>query len=102
PLPWALGISCNKERKVTMGTRDRLWVKVSCESCKVFETTSVSDKGSGWGGSYWGNLSGFTSFTVKSTGSGKTEPTVESAICNNCNTQAKVEEAYGFGKPAGF
>ena len=33
-----------------MGTIDKLWVKLSCGSCGLSETNSVSDKGSGWGG----------------------------------------------------
>lgn len=85
-----------------MGTIDKLWVKVSCESCGVSETNSVSDKGSGWGGSHWGSLGGFVNFSVNSSGSGKTEPSVGSATCNSCGSQAKVKEAYGFGKPEGF
>lgn len=85
-----------------MGTIDKLWVKLTCDKCGVSEVATASDKGSGWGGSHWNDLGGFVKFDAVITGGGNTDPDVTSAKCKSCGHVAKIDEEYGFGRPAGF
>lgn len=85
-----------------MGIIDTLWVKISCDNCGISETSSASDKGSGWGGSSWNDLSLFANFDAILIGGGKKEPNVTSAKCKKCNQIAKIDSAYGLDKPSRF
>ena len=85
-----------------MGVIDKLWIKVMCKGCGISETSSALDKGSGWSGSNWRDPTAFTQFDVVCEGGGQREPTVISAKCKACGSDASVDEAYGFGRPNGF
>lgn len=85
-----------------MGVQDKLWVKLTCQSCGNSETSSASDYGSGWSGSKWGGINQFEKFTVVCHGGGAEEPEVVSATCKECGGAASIKNAYGFGTPSGF
>ena len=85
-----------------MGTIDKLWVKLTCETCGATETASALDKGSMWSGSHWLGLGGFSLFEVHTSGGGLKEPEVTTASCKKCRAPAGVEQAYGSRRPEGF
>ncbi len=85
-----------------MGTIDKLWIKLTCNGCESTETSSALDKGSRWSGFNWDRPDPFTLFDVICEGGGKNEPTVVSAKCKACSSDASVQTAYGFGRPSGF
>jgi hypothetical protein len=85
-----------------MGTIDKLWVKLTCEACDISETSSASDKGSGWSGSHWNQLGPYSDFDATMEGGGKVDPEVTSAKCKRCGCEATIESAYGFSRPKGF
>jgi len=85
-----------------VGIIDKVWIKVSCENCNISDVSSAADKGSGWSGSSWNSLAGFKNFDVTADGSGKEEPSIISAKCQQCGSDAKVLSEYGFNKPKEF
>lgn len=85
-----------------MGTIDKLWVKLTCPSCGATETLAAVDRGSGYGGSAWGDLGPYESFEVTESAGDKQVPQVTSATCNACGATATVEREYGHNRPRGF
>jgi len=74
-----------------MGTIDKTTYKLSCTTCSVSETTSVLDKGSNWGGSWWQEGASLSLFDTQWSGGGNQEPQLKSATCKKCAAPAKVE-----------
>ncbi len=83
-----------------MGTRDRLWVKLSCDLCGE-EGSAVVDKDSQLSGLRWENLGSLSLFDVAVRRGGDWRPGAISAMCRNCGAVASVETAYGVGRTLG-
>lgn len=77
-----------------MGVIDKATYTLTCPECGEAESASVTDKGSGWGGSYWGESAHFMKFETTWTGGQKIEPTLQSAICKKCGATAENESKY--------
>ena len=90
-----------REGNKNMGTIDRVWVKVTCEHCKVSETATAAEKGSGWGSS-WNSLGDFDKFNASVRGGGNEMPDVLSATCKKCGNAATLTSECGFERPVGF
>ena len=73
-----------------MGILDSTSYTLSCPKCGHSETKAVHDKGSSWGGSYWLSGATFTHFNTSWQGGGREEPTLTSASCKGCGTDAVV------------
>jgi len=82
-----------------MGTQDKIWSKMKCNNCEITETISASDKGSGWGGSYWNGYGDSASFNIKTSGGGEETPEVIKAICKECGNEALIESKYCLSRP---
>jgi len=83
-----------------MGVNDKLWVKLTCSSCDVSETSTALDKG--YNNPSWGNIEQFEKFIAINSGGGKQEPEVVSAKCKTCGAIAIIESKYGFTCPSGY
>ena len=77
-----------------MGTIDKTVYKLTCPQCGISETSSVLDKGSGWGGSCWDEKTSFSKFKTEWNGGGSQEPKLTLAACKACGGSATVESRY--------
>jgi len=77
-----------------MGVNDKTVYKLTCPKCDTSETSSVLDKGSGWGGSSWQDEASFSNFKTEWSGGGSQEPKLILAVCNVCGGSATVESGY--------
>ena len=82
-----------------MGISDSKWLKMTCEICGTSETVIANDHGSQWSPPHWHAPTSAQKFTVVSTGGGKAEPEIQSAICKQCLQPASVNT--GYGQPSG-
>lgn len=78
-----------------MGTIDRTIHTLTCEKCDITESASVSDKGSGWGGSNWQSGPSFSKFQTNWEGEGKVEPKLIKAKCNQCGEPPISRSRFG-------
>lgn len=85
-----------------MGSIDKEWFRVTCSTCSVGETGSSTDKGSGWGGSSWNELTKFQKFDVSSEHSYEKGVNITAATCKQCGAPATIESRHGFGQPEGW
>lgn len=92
----------DETERIFMGSIDKRWVKLGCETCETLEVGSALDKGSGWSGSHWRTFGPFEKFEAQTSGGGKKDPDVISATCKACGRAASIETAYGFSRPDGF
>jgi hypothetical protein len=76
-----------------MGIIDRISFSLTCPTCEKTESSTAYQKGSRWGAS-WGDQASFLHFTTQWSGGGNEEPKLEKAICNQCRSNAKIEESY--------
>lgn len=82
-----------------MGIIDRKWIKFVCQTCGTGEVFSLSDKGSGWGGSHWATPDSLKQFHADWEGGGSKEPKPVGIRCN-CGSEAiQVESQYGWRCP---
>ncbi len=77
-----------------MGVIDKTTYKLTCPQCGTSETSSVLDKGSGWGGSSWQEGAYFSMFQTEWSGGGSQEPKLTLAICKTCGVSATVKSGY--------
>ena len=77
-----------------MGTIDKTTYTLTCQNCETNETSSVLDKGSNWGGSFWQSGTTFKAFDTDWTGGQNHEPTLEKAICKICKSPATIQRQY--------
>ena len=77
-----------------MGTIDRCTYTLTCPKCGQTESASISDKGSMWSGSYWGERAEFSYFDTVWSGGAKEEPELQSASCKKCNIPPEVTSKY--------
>jgi hypothetical protein len=88
------GLSLAEWRKTNMGVIDKIFVKLTCDNCKIEEINTALDTGSGWGGSHWDELSNFSEFDAVITGGGREDPRVKTAACKKCGQAARIEVNY--------
>lgn len=84
-----------------MGTSDKIWFKISCDSCGTSETVTARDKGSMWSGPSWTSIDKPGTFSIREK-LDQGEPAVQSATCNSCGKAAEVKSSYGLTRPEGF
>ncbi len=78
-----------------MGIVDQFVITLKCLHCAVTEEGKVLDKGSRWSGPSWSNRTNFKNFNVTWLASTDAyPPTVNSAICTECGTNAEVESSF--------
>ncbi len=77
-----------------MGVIDKTVYKLTCPQCDTSETSSVLDRGSGWGGSSWQDGASFSKFKTEWSGGGSQEPRLTLAVCMACGGSATVESGY--------
>ena len=74
-----------------MGTIDKSTYTLSCDACDVTETSSVLDKGSNYGGSWWQSGTDFVNFVTEWQGGDKNEPKLTKASCRTCGASPTIK-----------
>ena len=77
-----------------MGVIDKSTYTLTCTKCGATSSASVLDRGSGWGGSSWGDGAAFSGFKTEWVGGGNEEPELKLAACEKCGIPATVTLKY--------
>jgi len=76
-----------------MGMIDSTKYSLSCATCGITETSTVLDKGSNYGGSWWQSGTDFQHFNTRWTGGDRTEPKLTSSECKACGAAPEVKRS---------